>query len=90
MNMFVYCVVYIVYCIYYSLFPQRLHCGPRWMWLLVGVLAWACTELSAAPQTFPVAVEENAFSFNNDGTYMFSYDTGREHRRYMLLNWPVV
>ncbi|XP_047500548.1 uncharacterized protein LOC125046708 [Penaeus chinensis] len=62
---------------------KRLHRGSRWMWLFVGILAGLSVELSAAPQSFPVAVEENAFSFNNDGTYMFSYDTGSgEHQSF--------
>ncbi|XP_063594524.1 uncharacterized protein LOC134771519 [Penaeus indicus] len=62
---------------------KRLDRGSRWMWLFVGILAGVSVELSAAPQSFPVAVEENAFSFNNDGTYMFSYDTGSgEHQSF--------
>uniref|UniRef100_A0A0N7ZAK7 Uncharacterized protein n=2 Tax=Scylla olivacea TaxID=85551 RepID=A0A0N7ZAK7_SCYOL len=62
-----------------------------WLW----VWAWTCVALSAAQgigagqgtilQDFPIAAEENFYSFNPDGTYTFSYDTGGgEHQSFRI------
>ncbi|XP_042856457.1 uncharacterized protein LOC122243060 [Penaeus japonicus] len=53
------------------------------MWFFVGLWAGTSVGLSAAAQSFPVAVEENQSSLNSDGTYLFSYDTGSgEHQSF--------
>ncbi|MPC44707.1 hypothetical protein E2C01_038386 [Portunus trituberculatus] len=62
-----------------------------WLW----AWAWTCVVLSAAQgtgagqgtilQDFPIAAEENFYSFNPDGTYTFSYDTGGgEHQSFRI------
>lgn len=34
-------------------------------------------------QNFPIAAEENYYSFNPDGTYTFSYDTGGQNSEWV-------
>ncbi|KAG0729007.1 Cuticle protein 14 isoform b [Chionoecetes opilio] len=65
-----------------SSYPVRVRV---WLW----VWAWTCVVLTAGQgtflQDFPIAAEENFYSFNPDGTYTFSYDTGGgEHQSFRI------
>ncbi|XP_071512775.1 uncharacterized protein [Panulirus ornatus] len=58
-----------------------------WLWVQVWacVVAWVGTAVSAAPQQFPEASEDNHFVFRSDGTYSFSYDTGAgQHQSFRI------
>lgn len=57
-----------------------------WVWVWLWLWTWTGVALSVGQgasvgrgtilQDFPIAAEENFYSFNPDGTYTFSYDTG--------------
>lgn len=58
-----------------------------WLWVQVWacVVAWVGMAVSAAPQQFPEASEDNHFVFRSDGTYSFSYDTGAgQHQSFRI------